>query len=115
MPYIDKKRRKELSTSNDFQTIGEANYIVTRDYIIPVWTAKRSYSTIAYLEEALVGGTYGYDWQLESIKGILEKAFTRGQVASACRLAFLEFYRRVGSKLEDKKAKLNGDVYRGVL
>lgn len=114
MPYITKKRRQELDGGYSPREYGEVNYIITTRYIIPKWKAGKSYATIAFLEEALVGGAYGKDWELEPIKGMLEGMFSRNIVSSACRLAFMEFYRRVASKYENQKAKANGDVYKGI-
>ncbi len=115
MPYVDAKRRAELAQSWLNLGKGDANFIITTEYIIPRWKANKRYETIAKLEEVLVGGAYGADWELENVKAALvHGGLSHSSIDSACRLAFGEFYRRIGAAYETKAAKRNGDVYRGV-
>ena len=85
MPYIEKKRRKELSSPSNFtmgvaHDVGELNYKITclvDDFI--------SRKELKYSE-------------INSVIGVLE-------------CAKMELYRRIAAPYEDKKCVENGDVY----
>ena len=85
MPYIEKKRRKELSSPSNFtmgvaHDVGELNYKITclvDDFI--------SRKELKYSE-------------INSVIGVLE-------------CAKMELYRRIAAPYEDKKCEENGDVY----
>lgn len=109
MPYSSKAVRKVLKgiTWRDFFYVteegsedkegyrvdddkGKMNYLYTTQHIVPSWSKKRRYSTI-------------HDFCRDAFDVSDEQA------AKIC--AFLEFYRREGSKYEDEAIERNGDVY----
>ena len=81
MPYI-KQSDKEAVEQFGPETPGELNFVLTR-------------VCIRYLEKHAKGINYG----------------TMSEVVGALECAKLEFSRRVMAPYEDKKIRLNGDVY----
>ena len=81
MPYIDKRRREELSTSLPTPTTaGELNYLVCKLAIQYLDTTKRNYQSY------------------NDVIGVLE-------------CAKQEIYRRLVGPYENKKIEENGDVF----
>lgn len=109
MPYIKQLRRKALVNGDLPMTVGELNYLVTLE-LIGRWEENPAYDTIAqlHLEFFLQETPCPFLRDL----AVLNPRFTRYQVSSAAQLAYLEFYRRVGSRYEDLRAQENGDMYR---
>ncbi len=88
-PYIKQDRRTELDPEIDIliekaKRVGELNYIITR-------------LLDGYIHK--FAGIEGIDYNaINAIMGVFE-------------CAKLEFYRRQAAKYEDKKKKLNSEVY----
>lgn len=102
MPYIKEVKRRQALDSGDLpRDAGEANYVITTQWIIPVWLASPCYDTVQKLATEYLYTTRNSLWQT-----ISQEVFN-----TARALAYLEFYRRVGALYEDQKIKENGDVY----
>jgi hypothetical protein len=109
VPYIKDSRRKAILAGDAPKDLGELNFYMTIE-IIQRWESLPRYETI----HSLFKDFFSLTANNEFIRSFLmtNRSFSPGDVHDAARLAWLEFYRRVGSKYEDLKAQENGDVYR---
>lgn len=110
MPYLTKEDKARLDTNPmDARNVGDYNYLFTLAFIA-VWKKLPKYTTIHELRRASVNpGLIQEVVDVESCLTALGVSFEDRQAARY--LAFLEFYRRIGSRYEDTKIAENGDVY----
>lgn len=109
MPYIKDSRRKAILAGDPPKDLGELNFYMTLE-IIHRWESKPCYETLT----GLFNDFFNMPSDNEFVTGFMRinRTFKTSEVCAAAKLAWLEFYRRVGSKYEDLKAQENGDVYR---
>lgn len=109
MPYLSPKRIEELKGAWKDLTPGDLNYLFT-ELLIKKWRENPRYATIHALRTASVHPEVDNDfWDLRAT--FIEHGLSVVDIRIASDLAFMEFYRRVASEYEDKKAVDNGDVY----
>lgn len=107
MPHITTAEKKELEQGRQVVKMGDAcflfaNFAITQFNNTPSWT------TIHQIKRALM-----YPFHNDDTHALIQKHMghmDKVDVAVAADLAFVEFYRLVGSKYEDKKIKENGDA-----
>jgi hypothetical protein len=111
MPYLTEERKRFLDLNPDkAYEVGDCNYLFTLG-LIHEWNKEPRYKTIHRLKKAC------YSDSTASTAVFAIEARLRGtnvdklDIETAKQLAFDEFYRRIGSKYEDKKIEENGDVY----
>ena len=108
MPYLDKHKKEILKAKPHVATTaGHLTYLFTLDFIRRYKEAPEFGTIAGFLEGSA-----------ELINKVRSRIEDSGQplppmirLQGAFDLAFIEFYRRVGSKHEDLKAEINGDVY----
>lgn len=108
MPYLSENRKKELTTFPErANTPGDYNYLYTVA-ILTIWNANPRYTTIDLLEDQIEESTLPeiirVTHELLNI-GIPEKKYKK-----AYRLAYKEFYLRIGQHYEREKRNENGDL-----
>lgn len=102
MPYIaNHERRKVLSAAGAIPaTRGEMNFVFFYQFL-KKYVRRPSYDTIhcIYADRYMDMDTAGILWD-----------YTARQIEAAWGLAFMEFYRRYGTKHEDEAILKNGDI-----
>lgn len=111
MPYIKETRRKAILGGETPKDVGELNFLMTVE-ILRRWESLPRYQTIHEMFHDFFEFPAGNQFIVNFTR--LNRQFTPGDVYAAAKLAYLEFYRRVGSKYEDMKAQENGDIYKYV-
>jgi hypothetical protein len=93
MPYIPAKARKEIDSGKNPEAIGELNYKITKE--IMKYLSLLNFRKAIQGKKLIVQNNYA---DYNEVMGVLE-------------CVKQELYRKVISKYEDKKCKLNGDVF----
>jgi len=110
MPYLIEERKKALNQGNRHNlNEGDANYLYTQ-FFLKRWKLESTYKQIHFFKKLAAHPSFDTEFQ-EIDHSIRLTGMLDSDRQAARELAFLEFYRRVGSKYEDKKIELNGDVY----
>lgn len=112
MPQIMKSRRQGVAAGTLAITDkGDLCYLVTVQIIIPMWKATPRWDTVSVLRKMLVQSP-----DMAKLKSVCRGSpYAEEEIINQAALAFLEFYRRVAANYEDNKARMNGDVYAGVV
>ena len=114
MPYITKNLKEKINDINySPNSLGELNYLYTLA-MIKAWKENPRYDTIHWLKASVIcPDLNNYVHEIYSKLKYLNIPDISSSVAR--ELAFLEFYRRIGSHYESNKALENGDVYHSSL
>lgn len=109
MPYIKEADRVAINQSLlNIRTVGDLNYFITIR-MLREWSKSPSYTMIHVLHVELVQSPKDCPL-LNELRTKLADRFTVADIYSAARLAFNEFYRRIGVKYEKSKIEENGDL-----
>jgi len=109
MPYTAAEDRAAVDTRvSNIVTEGDLNYYITTK-ILDVWNEEPKYKTIHYLHKVMITSPKDSPL-LAMLRRELADRFDAADIYTAGNLAFLEFYRRVGSTYEDVKRVKNGDL-----
>lgn len=109
MPYLQFGRKKELDTEPQrANTPGDFNYLFTKAYL-KAFIAKPRYETIAQIKRASVfTNSLG---EVQKVQDLLcGLGVSNLDLNVARELAFVEFYRRIGSGYETHARVENGDL-----
>jgi len=109
MPYTEIEAREDVDHSIlMITTEGDLNYYITTK-ILDTWNKEPRYKTIHYLYKVMITSPKDSPL-LAMLRRELADRFDVADIYTAGALAFLEFYRRVGSTYEDVKRVKNGDL-----
>lgn len=112
MPQITRTRRAMIDLDvTEVMTMGELCYAYTK-ILIDEFNKEPRWTTIHRLRRGI--NLPSMDNMFGPLEGALRSRFTHGDLVAARELAFLEFYRRVGSAYEDNRAAENGDLFERV-
>lgn len=104
MPYCTDAEKAQARVRLNYPlSFGELNYLFTLEFI-KLFRETPKYFVVHQILEHRNGF-------IDNFRNKLDNNMSRSHYETAFDLAFAEFYRRVVSKYEDKKAKENGDVY----
>lgn len=107
MPYLPQERRIFLRDNPQLaNTEGDLNYLFTLKYLDEFIKEPR-YHTLARLKTPLLFKPIQELYSLYTKRG---SGFTLNQVVMAMEVAYIEFYRRIGSLYEEYAMEKNGDL-----
>ena len=112
MPYITLKEKQDLTVDETITTVGQLNYIISLE-MKKRFMAEFRYHTIHNIRKDFV--TNAETCSFLNALHARNRRFTWDDIKTAAALAFMEFYRRIGARYEDKAIKKNGDIYEDIL
>ncbi len=113
MPHIDQTRRTELNNGNTKpMQVGELCFLFAQG-ALNVYNATPSWTTIHNIRVAL-RSPYHAEWSHLLIQLYMTN-WNKMDIETAADLAFLEFYRLVGSRYENAKLEINGNVFESAI
>lgn len=112
MPQIipklrDPLRKRQIACKEK----GDLCFLITDQFIIPMWKAQPGWDTASRVRMALVQKP-----DLTMLRDMARGSpLSEDEIKNQAAMAYDEFYRRLVSNYENEKARKNGDVYAGLL